>query len=59
MRETERRIEQGCQMVYFRTRNSNSRIFLRPLEWKMLVHFMEVWKTYLPFGIHTVGMYIW
>jgi hypothetical protein len=32
------RWKQGCQMVYFRTRNTNLGKFRRVLQWKMLVH---------------------
>jgi hypothetical protein len=31
--------DQGCQMVYFKTKNPNLGIFWSALEWKMLVYF--------------------
>jgi hypothetical protein len=31
---------QGCQMVYFETKNPNLDIFWRALEWKMFEYFM-------------------
>jgi hypothetical protein len=34
---------QGCQMVYFQTKNPNLGTFWRALEWKMLVYFMAIW----------------
>jgi hypothetical protein len=33
---------QGCQMVYFYTKNTSLCIFRRALEWKMLVYFMNI-----------------
>jgi hypothetical protein len=36
---------QGCQMVYFNTKNPNLGIFWRALEWKMLVYFMTIVNT--------------
>jgi hypothetical protein len=36
--------QQGCQMVYFQTKNSNLGKYWRALEWKRLVYSM-------PFGI--------
>jgi hypothetical protein len=35
---------QGCQMVYFQTKNPNLGKFLMALEWKMLVYFMTIWN---------------
>jgi hypothetical protein len=43
--------EQGCQMVYFQTKNPTLSKFLRALEWKMLVYFMVIWGILRPFGI--------
>jgi hypothetical protein len=50
-------LEQGCQMVYFQTKNTNMGKFLRPLEWKRLVYSWAIWNklrlfcTFLrPFG---------
>jgi hypothetical protein len=37
------RPRQGCQMVYFKTKNLNLGIFWRALEWKMLVYFTTDW----------------
>jgi hypothetical protein len=36
--------QQGCQMVYFRTKNRNLGKFWRTLQWKMLVYFMDFWS---------------
>jgi hypothetical protein len=33
----------GCQMVYFHPKNPNLGIFLRALEWIMLIYFMAFW----------------
>jgi hypothetical protein len=35
--------EQGCQMVYFQTKNPDLGKFWRVLEWKMLVYFTVIW----------------
>jgi hypothetical protein len=37
-------LEQGCQMVYFQTKNPNLGKFWRALELKMLVYFMTIWN---------------
>jgi hypothetical protein len=37
---------QGCQMIYFQTRNPNLGKFWRFLQWKMLVYFMDIWSIY-------------
>jgi uncharacterized Tic20 family protein len=42
---------QGCQKVYFKTKNRNLGKFWRALEWKILVYFMTIWNILLPFGI--------
>jgi hypothetical protein len=42
---------QGCQMVYFQTKNPNLGKLWRVLEWKRLVYFMVHWKILWPFGI--------
>jgi hypothetical protein len=42
-----RTVAQGCQMVYFQTKNSNFGILYQALEWKILVHF----GTFLALGI--------
>jgi hypothetical protein len=42
---------QGCQMVYFQTKNYDSDIFSRALKWKMLVYFMTSWHILWTFDI--------
>jgi hypothetical protein len=42
---------QGCQMVYYQTKNNNLGNFWRFLQWKMLVHFMAIWSILRHFGI--------
>jgi hypothetical protein len=42
---------QGCQMVYFPTRNSILGKFWIALEWKMSGCFMAIWNILQPFGI--------
>jgi hypothetical protein len=42
---------QGCQMVYFHTKNHNLGKFWRPLEWKKLVYFMTIENILRPFGM--------
>jgi hypothetical protein len=42
---------QGCQMVYFQTKNPNLGKFWMALEWKMLVYFMTICNILRPFGI--------
>jgi hypothetical protein len=41
---------QGCQMVYFQTKNPNLGKFWRACEWKML-YFITIWNILRPFGI--------
>jgi hypothetical protein len=41
---------QGCQMVYFETKNTNLGKFWRG-KWKMLVNFTIIWYNLWPFGI--------
>jgi hypothetical protein len=36
--------EQGCQMVYFQTKNLNLGKFWRALGEKMFVYFMPIWN---------------
>jgi hypothetical protein len=47
--------DQGCQMVYFQTKNSNLDVFRRALECKMLVYFIQfytaIWYNLWHFGI--------
>jgi hypothetical protein len=40
---------QGCQMVYFQTKNSHLGIFWRALEQIMLVYFVAIWNIVQPF----------
>jgi hypothetical protein len=35
-----KRINQGCQMAYFQTKNYTLGKFFRTLQWKRLIHFM-------------------
>jgi hypothetical protein len=42
---------QGCQMVYFQTKNPNLGKFWRVLQWKMLVYFFTIWSILRPIGI--------
>jgi hypothetical protein len=46
--------EQGCQMVYFQTKNTNLGKFWTALEWKRLVCSMAIGIVLWPFGIHLV-----
>jgi hypothetical protein len=46
---------QGCQVVYFQTKNPNLSKFWRALDWKMLVccyvhlvHFVLIWCSFFP-----------
>jgi hypothetical protein len=39
-------LAQGCQMVYFHTKNPNLGIFWRALEFKILVHILCVSMYY-------------
>jgi hypothetical protein len=52
---------QGCQMVFFDTKKSNLGIFLRALEWKTLVYFMDIWNIVRTFGTfwYSVPRKIW
>jgi hypothetical protein len=42
---------QGCQMVYFQTKNPNLGILWRASERKILVYFKAIWNIFRPFGI--------
>jgi hypothetical protein len=53
------RERQGCQMVYFQTKNPNLGKFWRALEWKMLVYFMVIWNILRPFRIYYGHLVIW
>jgi hypothetical protein len=44
-------LQQGCQMVSFQPKNSNSVKFWRALGGKMLIYFMAIWNILWPFGI--------
>jgi hypothetical protein len=54
---------QGCQMVYFWTKNPNLGTFWTALQWKMMVYFMDTWSILRSFVIlygHLVQfMVIW
>jgi hypothetical protein len=39
-------MSQGCQMVYFQTKNHNWGNIWRALEWKMLLYFMTIWNIF-------------
>jgi hypothetical protein len=43
-------VHQGCQMVYFRTKNPDLGKFLRALDWKIFIHFMDVQNILQIFG---------
>jgi hypothetical protein len=45
---------QGCQMVYFQTKNPNLGKLWSVLQRKMLVMFTPIWSILLPFGIFQV-----
>jgi hypothetical protein len=42
---------QGCQMVYFQTKNPNLGKFLSALDGKMLIYFEAIWNILQTFGI--------
>jgi hypothetical protein len=42
---------QGCQMVYFQTKNPNLGKIWKALEWRMLLYFMTIWKIFRSFGV--------
>jgi hypothetical protein len=43
--------QQGCQRVYFKTKNPNLGVFWIAMEWKMLVYFTTIWYNLWPFGV--------
>jgi hypothetical protein len=43
---------QGCQMVYFQTKNPSLGKFLRAIDWKMLIYFKDIWNILWTFGIY-------
>jgi hypothetical protein len=45
------RVGQGCQMVYFHTKNSSLGIFKKALEWKMSLYFWTIWNILMSFSI--------
>jgi hypothetical protein len=49
---------QGCQMVYFQTKDPNLGKFSRVLQWKTLVYFMDVWSIPLTFVV-TIWYILW
>jgi hypothetical protein len=49
--------EQGCQMVFFQTKNPHLGKFWRVLQWKLLVYFMPIW--YILYGHLPYFMAIW
>jgi hypothetical protein len=44
-------MEQGYQMVCFKTKTANLGIIWRALEWKMLIYFSDIWFNLRPFDI--------
>jgi hypothetical protein len=52
-----RATEQGCQLVYFRTKNSNLGKIWWTLTWNMLVYFITIWNILRPSGIHILWPY--
>jgi hypothetical protein len=44
-------MDQGCQIVYFQTKNPNLSIFWMVLQWKILVYIMAIWYILWQFGI--------
>jgi hypothetical protein len=49
---------QGCQMVFFQTKNTNLGTFWRVLQWKMFEYFMSIRYILRPFGIFSGFWYI-
>jgi hypothetical protein len=43
--------DQGCQMVYFQTKNLNLGKFWRVFQWKVLVYVMAIWYILWSIGI--------
>jgi hypothetical protein len=44
-------VDQGCQMVSFRTKNPNLGKFWSALDGKMLIYFRAFWNISMTFGI--------
>jgi hypothetical protein len=42
---------QGCQRVYFQTKNPNLGKIWRAFKWKVLSYFITIWNILLPLGI--------
>jgi hypothetical protein len=42
---------QGCQMVYFKTKNPYLGKFWKALDWKLLVYYILIWNILRPLGI--------
>jgi hypothetical protein len=38
--------KQGCQMVYFQTKNPNLGKFWRSMQWKMVDYFIAIWSIF-------------
>jgi hypothetical protein len=54
-------LNQGCQIVYFQTRNINLCKFWSALDWKILMFFMAICNILWTFGIfydHLVTFYV-
>jgi hypothetical protein len=48
--QNRKRVEnQGCQIVYFQTKNPNLGKLWNALEWERFVYFMVIWKILWPF----------
>jgi hypothetical protein len=56
-------VDQGCQMVFFHTKNPNLDKFRRVLDWKLLIYLMAILNILQTFGIfydHLVQfVFIW
>jgi hypothetical protein len=51
--------DQGCQVVYFQTKNPYLGKFWRALYLKMLIHFIALWNISRTFGIFYYRVFIW
>jgi hypothetical protein len=51
-------VNQGCQVAYFKTKNTNLFKFCKALQWMMLVYFMDSWSILWPFGIFLPFWYV-
>jgi hypothetical protein len=52
-------LNQGCQIVYFQTKNPKLGKFWRVLQWNMLVYFMTIWAMFRPFGLFMTLWYMY